>query len=227
MPIPEHALLSTDLPVVPRIGHLVKITEGNPAPVCQAPACHRRAGFLYVERGSGLRVFRPWCMVHRPVHGLRFESLTPRPRPYSPAKIYWPEEVKCPFCHRKREPRMPGVLRDTCRECRGRTPTGTRGPGRPRIRPPKVLRTTPKHVRRDTPTPVRPTPMHIWKAFPYRDAGRSKTIAIPKKDRAVFRTLWQRDTGHFASATSPDLSRRYPTALIVALWNYWYDQEGV
>lgn len=216
-------------------GHNVKVEGDGPAPRCQYPACHRRAEFMYRERGTDLRVYRPWCGNHRPGR-LGAEDVKPLPHAYPRDSVVWPDDVRCPFCHRKREPRTSHILRPACRQHRGCGPDGQRPPGCPCIHPapakpraPRVsppLRTTPRHIRRATITPDGPVPAKLWAAFPYRDNGRAKTMAIPKADRVLLRALWKADEGHYMSATDDRLTRKYPTSLISALWNYWYEKAG-
>lgn len=215
-------------------GHNVRVEGDGPAPKCQYPGCHRRSEFLYRDRYTDERIYRPWCGVHRPGR-LGAGMVRPTPRAYPRDGVTWPEDVKCPHCHRKREPRVRGELRPTCRLHRGTSDTGIpRPPGRPPSRParrtsdaPKRLKTTPRHIRRaTTPPPDRPIPSKIWQAFPFRDNGRAKTIKIPVEDRRILRKLWETDIGHFPAATDSRLTRKYPTSAISALWNYWYEKEG-
>ncbi len=208
--------------------HNTKVEEGEPAPACQRPGCTRRAQYLYRD-SSGFKVYRPWCEADRPSR--RSTGVTPvaRPRPYAPLKQEWAAAEKCPFCHRKREPRQPGgILRPTCREHRGRTVTGERRKqGRP---------TTAVHADRSPRRPPTPrvkravrTAKPIKKAavptnpreVTFREHGKSFTITLPPGDYARLKKLHAADTGHYPAATDAKLTRKYPTALIAALWYRW------
>jgi len=55
----------------------------------------------------------------------------------------------------------------------------------------------------------------------FRDGGRSLTIVLPKNDFARLQTLHAADVGHYPAATDSKLTKKYPTALIAALWYRW------
>jgi len=205
------------------VGHCVKTQDGDPAPTCQRLDCHRRAQYMY-RNSAGFKVYRPWCEVHRPIHGITIlPDIILRPRPYAAANEVWDEKKKCPFCHRKREPRQPGgVLRPTCREHRGMTPTGERRKqGRPVTTAKKV------RVPRPTPRPMARIAKKVAKlvnplVVTYRDGGKSMSHEFGMKDMARLRILFDRDTGHYPAATDSKLLHGpYPTALIAALWYRW------
>jgi len=143
------------------------------------------------------------------------------PRPYAPLNQAWAADEKCPFCHRKREPRQPGVLRPTCREHRGRTPDGKR---RKQGRPATTVKTNPKPRRIPRPKPQRPVrtakmvnPCEVT----FREGGKTITVTLPPADLYRLKRLHARDTGHYPAATDGKLTRKYPTALIAALWYRW------
>ena len=113
----------TSTPSRPVDAHGAKVAVGAPAPMCQYAGCHRRAALNYRDAKTGLRVFRAWCGPHRPVYGrTRWPDRQAMPRPYrwDPKGDGWPEDVKCPFCERKREPLKGGGMRRTCRLCRAK-----------------------------------------------------------------------------------------------------------
>jgi len=200
-----------------------KVPTGAPAPLCRTEGCHRRADFLYIEKTTGLRVYRGWCNPCRPSHVELADRIVPRPRVYAPAGELWDVSVKCPYCPRKREPKNSWQLRRTCRSCRGMTDTGVRrGPGRPRTAPP-----APARVPRPVPPPIAapvaaPPRLGPGVPFKYSDSGRSYTQTFTQKEWRILRGLWKADTGMFASATDPRLGRVIPTAAITALWAYWH-----
>jgi hypothetical protein len=210
---------------VARLGTVQKIPLGQPPPMCQRQGCHRRATFLYTEKRTGLRVYRPWCAADRPEHGQRFKNITPRPRVYDRTATPYPADVKCPYCDRKREPREGGhTLRATCRVCRGMTATGERrGRGRPRLHPERPVVVKVPRTARVSP-PVAPAAPD-FAAFKYHDNGKPAVVKFNVKDVKVLRRLWMEEMGTYPASTHSNLSRKYPTAAIVALWSYWSSTE--
>lgn len=216
------------MPTKVKVAHNVKIEDGQPAPGCQWDGCTRRAQYLY-RNSSGFKVYRPWCEAHRPIRNLDSTAPTPRPRPYAPLNQSWPEGEKCPFCHRKREPRQPGILRPTCREHRGMIAGATerRKPGRP----PLQSSTAPRPRRNPIPgahravrtaKPIKKSvaPANVHEVT-YREGGRPVTVVLPPLDLIRLKILHSHDIGHYPAATDKKLSKKYPTALIAALWYRW------
>ncbi len=210
-----------------KTAHNAKVNDGEPAPACQHQECARRAQYLY-RNSSGFKVYRPWCEAHRPSRLAIRPDPTARPRPYAALNQAWPQETRCPFCHRKREPRIPGVLRPTCREHRGMTPTGET---RKRGRPVTTAKSNPAPRRNPIPgahravrtakaerKSVAPTNIH---EVTYREAGKSTTVILPPYDLIRLKVLHSHDIGHYPAATDKKLSKKYPTALIAALWYRW------
>lgn len=194
-------------------GHNVSIEAGKPSPRCQHSGCHRRAQFMYVSSVTGLRVFRPWCRIHRPGSTVTVE--TPRPRKYLPEGEKWPKDVRCPHCDRAREPRSSGERRPTCRRHRALAPATA-----PRPRPVPVARPKPVvRIRKTAPTPPPAPP--TFDPFVYREGGRREEIVVPKKDQRWLLELFKTDAGHYSAATYGRLTRRYPTAMISQLWAQW------
>lgn len=195
-------------------GHNVSIKAGEPSPKCQRESCHRRAQFMYTSRVSGLRVFRPWCRVCRPNSSVRVNR--PTPRKYHPAGEAWPPDIRCPHCHRAREPRADGERRAVCRVHRHLAPaTAPRTTSAPVPRPKPIIRR-----RKPSPPPVPPS-APTFAPFVYHEGKRREEIMIPKRDQRWLRELFQTDTGHYVAATYSRLSRRYPTAAISELWAQW------
>lgn len=208
------------------IGHCVRTNDGDPTPECQQPGCIRRAQYMY-RNSAGFKVYRPWCEVHRPIHGLDLGTRVSRPRPYAQLGQTWDESEKCPHCHRKREPRQPGgILRATCRLHRGLAPDGERrGQGRPRAagavdrsRPTIPRPRAVKAAARVAKPVLVPRPPVDPNAITFRDGSKSMSVVLSDKDMARLKVLHKRDVGHYAAATDSRLSRRMPTALIAALW---------
>lgn len=211
-----------------KVAHCVKVSVGDPAPACQRKGCTRRAQYMY-RNSQGFKVYRPWCEVDRPIRGQSLGPIVERPRPYGALNQAWSDKEKCPFCHRKREPRQPGgILRPTCRLCRGRTASGKRRKqGRPTAvvnghRPPvhtpragvRVAVRTAKAVKKPV-LPINPN------AVSFRDGGKTVTMNLPPYDLIRLKFLHSHDVGHYPAATDPKLSKKYPTALIAVLWYRW------
>lgn len=210
-----------------KVAHCVKIEDGQPAPQCQQEGCVRRAQYMYRD-SQGFKVYRPWCEADRPIRGKVLGPITPRPRPYRALNQAWDEKEKCPFCHRKREPRQPGILRPTCREHRGMTTTGERRKqGRPAttVKKVRVTRATPPPKPKTAVRTAKPTKLNRPPANPYevtyREGGKSFTTELPPEDMIRLKALHSHDVGHYPAATDKKLTRKYPTALIAALWYRW------
>lgn len=211
-----------------KVAHCVKMEDGQPAPPCQRDGCTRRAQYLYRD-SAGFKVYRPWCEADRPIHGKLLGPITERPRPYRALNQEWDEKEKCPFCHRKREPRQPGgILRPTCREHRGMTVTGERRKqGRPvaaaNVNKPRRRNPPPRPdtaVRTAKPGKIARPPANPYEVT-YRDGGKSLTTELPPEDMIRLKVLHSHDIGHYPAATDRKLTKKYPTALIAALWYRW------
>jgi len=55
----------------------------------------------------------------------------------------------------------------------------------------------------------------------FREGGKTITVTLPPADLYRLKRLHARDTGHYPAATDGKLTRKYPTALIAALWYRW------
>lgn len=214
-------------PVKVKVAHCVKVVDGQPAPACQQEGCTRRAQYLYRD-SLGFKVYRPWCEADRPIRGKTLGPITARPRPYRALNQAWDKKEKCPFCHRKREPRQPGVLRPTCREHRGRVVGGARRKqGRPvtTAKNPRPPRRNPIPGARRAVRPSKAVKKVILTANPcevtFREGSKTTTRTLPMADLSRLRVLYETDTGHYPAATDSQLTRKYPTALIAALWYRW------
>ena len=209
----------------PPAGVYVKVPDGAPSPVCQWPGCHRRASYAYRDRKTRLRCFRPWCKPHRPGSGRSLPAAN-RPRPYFPDPEIqpWPDEVRCPFCPRKREPKGGGVLRRTCRQCRGLVRVGEQLVHRrtlPGARKPAVK---PARLRLVKKPPPPPTKVINKFEVSFKESGKRHTILLDRGDYIRLDFLWRNGIGHYASATDTKLTRKYPTAAIAALFGRWERQ---
>lgn len=193
------------------LGHNIHIAAGEPSPPCQHVECHRRAQFMYTDQRSGLRVYRPWCRPHRPGAG---GDVTARPRVYLPEGQAWPDDVKCPHCDRAREPRGDGPRRATCRPCRGLGAVPVPPPAPRPVRRPKTMKRRPKPMVARVTGPT-------FDPFVFRDGNIRHEVIIPKKDQGWLRKLFEADAGHYSASTSTKLTRRYPTAMVSALWSQW------
>lgn len=198
-------------------GHNTAIKDGEPSPPCQRQGCHRRAQFMYRSKVTGLRVYRPWCRVCRPGAQVDPSTILARPRVYGPIGQQWGDDVKCPFCDRAREPRAGGLRRPTCRHCRGRAVP----PPPPPPAPAKSHRKRPLG-RKDAPSPrAAGSGAPTFDPFVFHEHGKRMAVSVPTSDQKALYRLFRADAGHYAAATSPTLTRRYPTALISTLWAQW------
>jgi hypothetical protein len=181
-----------------------------PAPMCQVDECHRRADLASIR--NGMRVYRAKCKACR-----QGRTPTPRPRPYrfDPKSKGWPDDQRCPFCHRRREPREGGhFLRRTCRKHRGK------GLKKKSPKPPPVV-IRPSRIPRPALLSRPPAPKSDPRVVSFRDMGRKHVLRIPDEDWRVFRKLFDKDTGIFPASTDKRLTRRYPTAAVVSLFSRW------
>lgn len=187
----------------------VRVPVGHPSPRCAFP-CHRRADFAYRDAKTGERVFRAWCRPHR----LGQNVGTPRPRPYlaDPDAPRWPDEVRCPFCENKREARQKGVYRRTCKNCRGKALTP---PKKKKVAIVKMRVRKVPSIKAPPPPPSNPLEVS------FLEGGKRLIFTMRVSDGRRLRQLWREDTGHYVAATDPELSRKYPTAAIAALWHRW------
>lgn len=200
----------------------LKMPDNAPSPPCQWPACHRRAQYVYRDRKTGLRVFRPWCKPHRPTYGRLHTPKTIRPRPYvtDPKVQGWGPQEKCPFCFRKREPKGDGTLRRTCKLHRGIVEVNRQLLRKPK---PKPLPPKPPSLPAEVAPPSKPINL---REVVYHEGRKREVIPLPPKDRKRLLQLFDSDAGIYESATDALLSRKYPTAAIAALFGNWARGRG-
>ena len=192
--------------------HYLQVSDGAAAPPCQYPGCHRRAQLAYRDRKTGLRAFRPWCVPHRPTHGPYAAPKVAIPRPYllDPESPRWSEKERCPYCNRKREPGRNDGLRRTCRLHRAQ---GKIFPRKKKV----VMRPKLELVTKPTPPRKHVNPHEVV----YHEGRKREVLTIHSNDWLLLVQAWRSGMGHYTASTMKELTRKYPTSAIVALFARW------
>lgn len=207
---------------------MTKTPEPSFSPLCSTPDCHRRAD-VYRRNADGTRTFRTLCRACR-----SHRTPTPRPRPYqghlAPSAPSWPENEKCPWCHRRREPRTSQERRRSCKIHRGRWMQEHRpelAKSEKRLgKKKKIPHVNPIVKKKAPPVPAASVPVTNPRVVSFRDMGRVFSILIPRQDYRRLWRLFKKDVGIYPASTHTSLSRRYPTGAITVLFARWAKEHS-